>query len=475
MDTNLIENSQLSHQRANLNNVSQDNLILQEIQFITDPIMNKMSNTNSMELCSASEDSHRSSENSSTTKIRQFKSYSPTNSGPFIVHVTSKDQSIGNIHPIKIGKLFYESRITNIEEIRRVGYNKLELRFRSHSEANEFLQNDILQKNNLNAFIPFNKLFIEGVIKNVDLSISTTEIVSLGRSAVPVVNAMRFNRRVLTEGKVEYVPTNTVKITFLAEQLPQHLYLYSVRFLIDRYSPPIHRCTVCQKFGHRAKFCRNPPKCDFCADNHITAQCNNKDSDPKCSNCSLKHAASSPLCMVLASQRRINKIRTDLNLSYREARQTLEGNTSYSQVLFGSSNNPGHTSQSNAHTSQLSENFNSTRDRRMTSNKRPKIHESNNNNQEYKQLWINPNGRTQSSNATVIKQPTSSQPMVRIPVGVTSTNQVTDSTHNSQLEQTSKYFQTQFDKLLKNKDLTEDLRESLRQLKSQVIPLIKVK
>ena len=57
------------------------------------------------------------------------------------------------------------------------------------------------------------------------------------------------------------------------------------------------QCFKCQRFGHTTEICTSKKSiCRFCANDHITKDCKNKDK-LKCANCGKNHKANSINCM----------------------------------------------------------------------------------------------------------------------------------------------------------------------------------
>ena len=89
----------------------------------------------------------------------------------------------------------------------------------------------------------------------------------------------------------------------------------------------VRQCYHCQGFSHNADGCKKKneaPKCSFCASNHRSKDCTNKDS-PKCVNCaslsgggSCDHFASSLDCPVMNQQRKRVMDSTNYNVSKNE-------------------------------------------------------------------------------------------------------------------------------------------------------------
>lgn len=54
------------------------------------------------------------------------------------------------------------------------------------------------------------------------------------------------------------------------------------------------RCRNCQRYGHKAAKCRNPPACEKCAGPHLVNECT--EAKVHCAACDGNHRASHPEC-----------------------------------------------------------------------------------------------------------------------------------------------------------------------------------
>ena len=55
------------------------------------------------------------------SKQKLINEYSPVHTGPYIVVVQGKQGNIGNLHPLKLGKILYEKGQYNIDNIKQTG------------------------------------------------------------------------------------------------------------------------------------------------------------------------------------------------------------------------------------------------------------------------------------------------------------------------------------------------------------------
>lgn len=260
--------------------------------------------------------------------------YSPVHSGPYIVIAQGKQGNVGNLHPMKLGKMLYEKGEYKISHINRVGKNKLEIVFETYKDANKFVNSDFGSQYNINVYIPYFYTQVIGIIRGVDTDLTNEEIKSQIRTEekYEVLNAFRFSRKYFTEkGEIQYLPTQTVKVTFRAQTLPKRVYLYFTSSEVETYKVPILQCHNCQRYGHYAKYCSNDTVCVVCAGDHAGQNCTAK--NVKCRNCALPHKANSPTCTIYQTQDQIRKKMQDMKVTYREARDLLEGKISYAQLV----------------------------------------------------------------------------------------------------------------------------------------------
>ena len=276
-----------------------------------------------------------------TNKSNHINEYGPMHVGPFLVIVQSKEGNLGNLHPMKLGKLLYMNCDYNIQQIKKVNKNKLEVFFQNYNDANKFVKSNIGIQNNWHTFIPYSQTHVVGVIRGVDIELTNEEICKQIRTQemYDVTQAYRFYRKHYNDkGEATFLPTQTVKITFKAPSLPKRAFLYFTTSEIETYNPPILQCKNCCKFGHYAKFCKNTLICPRCSENHTDKDC--KSVLKKCPNCALPHTANSPECPLYKTQDHLRKKMTELKISYREATDLLQGKTSYAQLLIAKQNKP---------------------------------------------------------------------------------------------------------------------------------------
>ena len=119
----------------------------------------------------------------------------------------------------------------------------------------------------------------------------------------------------------EIVKLNTYLLTFGTSKAPDYIYIGPYRIKVDTYVPNPTRCFKCQKFGHGKGSCRGTERCVKCSDHgHSSFEC---EGEIKCSNCGLKHMANSRSCEIYKKEMEIQKLKTERNISYQEAKNIL--------------------------------------------------------------------------------------------------------------------------------------------------------
>ncbi|GFY09423.1 uncharacterized protein TNCV_1942331 [Trichonephila clavipes] len=101
---------------------------------------------------------------------------------------------------------------------------------------------------------------------------------------------------------------------------------------IRPYIPNPLRCFKCQRFGHSQTACRGQLTCSRCATvGHPSTDCT---LEPRCVNCSQSHPSDSKLCSKWKTEKEIQIIKTNRNLTYLEARKLIapQLSQSYAQV-----------------------------------------------------------------------------------------------------------------------------------------------
>ncbi|GFU59584.1 putative RNA-directed DNA polymerase from transposon BS [Trichonephila clavipes] len=157
----------------------------------------------------------------------------------------------------------------------------------------------------------------QGVIFESDLLYASEAEILEGISDQGVTQVRRIT--ILRDSK--RLPTKHIILTFNSPKLPTSMKAGYLNCKIRPYIPnPLHSFK-CQRFGHYQNSCRGQLTCSRCASvGHSSTDCT---LEPKCINCSQLHTADSKLCPKWKTEKQIQGIKTNKNISYFEARKLI--------------------------------------------------------------------------------------------------------------------------------------------------------
>lgn len=257
----------------------------------------------------------------------QSRTYSEEDSGPFIVHVsrTQEDPANGsNIRPIKFGHLMHTYNVKGIvkDGIKAMGRRKISVEFKCSNDANNFVKSTVLSNNNYSAVIPTFHVTRMGLVRGVPVDWSLDEFIEsleIPDGCGIVLKARRLNRKTNINGSINWVPTQTVVLTFSGQKLPNRVYSFHTSMLVETYQLPTIQCHNCCRFGHIKAQCRSSPRCFRCAQNHSGDSCPVTEEKASCLLCSGNHFATNRICLEHDRQKRIKQLMSQNNISYMEA------------------------------------------------------------------------------------------------------------------------------------------------------------
>ncbi|GFW19379.1 putative RNA-directed DNA polymerase from transposon BS [Trichonephila clavipes] len=167
-----------------------------------------------------------------------------------------------------------------------------------------------------------------GVISESDLLYASETEILEGLSDQGVTQV----RRIKIKKETSLFPTKHLILTFNSPKLPSNVKAGYLNCKLRPYISNPLRCFKCQRFGHSQNSCRGQLTCSMCAAvGHSSTDCT---LEPKCINCSQIHTADSKLCPKWKTEKEIQTIKTNKNISYFEARKLIapQFSQTYSQV-----------------------------------------------------------------------------------------------------------------------------------------------
>ncbi|GFX48904.1 RNA-directed DNA polymerase from mobile element jockey [Trichonephila clavipes] len=105
------------------------------------------------------------------------------------------------------------------------------------------------------------------------------------------------------------------------------------------------------RFGHSQTSCREQKTFSrFASAEHASTDCN---LEPKCINCSQPHSADSKLCPRWKTEKQIQEIKTNKNISYLEARKLIPPQLSQTYALATISSKQSATTQTDENITKI--------------------------------------------------------------------------------------------------------------------------
>lgn len=186
--------------------------------------------------------------------------YDKDDSGPFHVYIEHVDKNFtGRLNAMKVGELILlshpelDKKISNIETI---GKNRILVILKNADSANSLSGSTSLKKRSLDSYIPKFILFRQGVIRGVDVSFSEEYLkdkIKAHDHDIPVDKVTRIFRKTVSNGHTEYVPTQSIIVSFKTQKLPKYVTINRVIASVEPYIQKVILCFNCFRYGHLGK------------------------------------------------------------------------------------------------------------------------------------------------------------------------------------------------------------------------------
>lgn len=185
------------------------------------------------------------------------KLYLSTDNGPFFVHLVSEDQEDNYVHDTIIGLSLKKLQVKGVREIKKINRRELKIIFIDRAAANNFLISSVPNELNVRAFIPKYVIQKVGIIFDIPTQYNE-QLMDCIDSDCPIISVYRCQKRRIIDSKKtkDWIPANTVKLTFRCQVLPDEISFGYSKGKVKPFVPNVTQCYKCLRFGHVSKFCK---------------------------------------------------------------------------------------------------------------------------------------------------------------------------------------------------------------------------
>lgn len=113
------------------------------------------------------------------------------------VYIESTDKNnIGRLHPMSVGHILHKKlNVKNIIEIKSIGKNRIKVQLKNTKDANSLINNTLLDKEQLRAYIPNHLLQKKAVVKGVDTRFDVEYLKENIYSSSPILEIKRTHKK----------------------------------------------------------------------------------------------------------------------------------------------------------------------------------------------------------------------------------------------------------------------------------------
>ena len=179
--------------------------------------------------------------------------------------------------------------------------------------------------------MPHSDRFKIGVIRPIDVDEDLEDIraiiqIKLGSMQPKSSTTIHRIERLSRKSGDQWVPSESLKITFCADALPEGVTIGHNLYRLRHYIGEPLQCYKCNMLWHTAAGCRGRQKCNLCGKDHKQAECpvKGKPEEYFCTNCKGNHKSNSSECRVYREGREIENIRIQQNKTISEARNIVK-------------------------------------------------------------------------------------------------------------------------------------------------------
>ena len=261
-----------------------------------------------------------SDEESMSVNLKRTKVVSSKSWPRFLVIGSSDDGALKKLSPFAIEKGL-QGLAGELKSVKKLRNGSLLVECLKENQSKNLLKSKLLCNVSINVTPHSSLNSSKGVIRSRYLEGVSGEEISQNLASQGVVLVKRINIR----RNNEFVPTNTLILTFNLPALPNSVKAGYLNIPVVPYIPNPLRCFKCQKFGHGQNTCRSRLTCARCGQfDHDSKACQN---DVVCTNCKGHHFAFSRECPRWKVEKQVQQVKVEKHLSFYEARKIVETST----------------------------------------------------------------------------------------------------------------------------------------------------
>lgn len=244
---------------------------------------------------------------------------------PRFVTIKRKEDNFERVSPFLIQKLIY-ALLGKIKTLRKTKAGTLLLETATDNQSKIILSTTLLGDFPVTVY-PHERLnSSRGVIYCRDFLCCTDEEIIDGLKDQNVTDVRQIEKKFGVESR----KTPLYILTFSQPTPPTEIQGPFYNLKVRRYIPAPLRCFKCLKFGHISNRCRGEANCNCGRPSHEGTECQ---SPPVCVNCKGDHTTRSPRCPEFIAEKEIQRLKTEQQMPYHEARKIVRGKSYVKQPI----------------------------------------------------------------------------------------------------------------------------------------------
>lgn len=168
--------------------------------------------------------------------------------------------------------------------------------------------------------VPNSDKFKYGVIYPISLD---TDLLELQyeineTNEIQIVGMERLKKKINNN----WTPSQSVKLTIKNRNIPNHITIGFMKYIIRPFINEPMQCYKCQRLGHTSKSCKaSLPRCMLCGGPHKKDDCTAERK--RCANCNGEHSANSKSCEIMRQALNLEKLKAIHEIDHNTARNQM--------------------------------------------------------------------------------------------------------------------------------------------------------